>query len=118
MLHKRYKLRRSSLITSNRIVDDWHKFLGDAALTTAILDRLMHRSVLVEFSGQELSAQRSRQPPCKGESFRVTIHPFLSSPWGNLTRPQMGEFEVAIGEPYGVRTENGRRYLLFSGLGF
>lgn len=52
ILHKRYKLRRSSLITSNRIIDDWHKFLGDAALATAILDRLLHRSVLVEFRGK------------------------------------------------------------------
>ena len=52
ILHQRYKLRRSSLITSNRIMDDWHKFLGDAALTTAILDRLLHRSVLVEFRGK------------------------------------------------------------------
>jgi DNA replication protein DnaC len=33
ILHQRYKLRRSSVITSNRIMDDWHKFLGDAALT-------------------------------------------------------------------------------------
>jgi DNA replication protein DnaC len=52
ILHKRYKLRRSSLITSNRIIEDWHKFLGDAPLATAILDRLLHRSVLVEFRGK------------------------------------------------------------------
>ena len=52
ILHKRYKLRRSSLITSNRIIDDWHKFLGDAALATAILDRLLHRSLLLEFKGK------------------------------------------------------------------
>lgn len=52
ILHKRYKLRRSSLITSNRIIDDWHKYLGDAALATAILDRLLHRSVLAEFRGK------------------------------------------------------------------
>ena len=52
ILHQRYKLRRSTLITSNRIIDDWVKYLGDAAQTTAILDRLMHRSVLVEFKGK------------------------------------------------------------------
>ena len=52
ILHKRYKLRSSSLITSNRIIEDWHKYLGDAALTTAILDRLLHRSVLLEFRGK------------------------------------------------------------------
>lgn len=52
ILHKRYKLRRSSLISSNRIIEDWHTFLGDAALTTAILDRLLHRSVLLQFRGK------------------------------------------------------------------
>jgi DNA replication protein DnaC len=52
MVHKRYKLRRSSLITSHRVIGDWEKYLGDSALTTSILDRLMHRSVLVEFKGR------------------------------------------------------------------
>lgn len=52
LLHQRYKLRRSTLITSNRILDDWKGLLGDAALTTAILDRLLHRSVLVQFRGR------------------------------------------------------------------
>ncbi len=66
ILHKRYKLRRSSLITSNRIVDDWHKFLGDAALTTAILDRLMHRSVLVEFSGRSYRLKEAANRLAKG----------------------------------------------------
>ena len=33
--------------------------------------------------------------PCKGQPFRVTIRPFLSFALGNLTRPQMEEFEVA-----------------------
>ena len=52
MVHKRYKLRRSTLITSNRVIADWDKYLGDAALATTILDRLMHRSVLAEFKGR------------------------------------------------------------------
>ena len=52
IVHKRYKLRRSTLITSNRIIADWDKYLGDAALATTILDRLMHRSVLAEFKGR------------------------------------------------------------------
>ena len=52
LLHKRYKLRRSTLITSNRVIADWEKYLGDTTLTTTILDRLMHRSVLVEFEGR------------------------------------------------------------------
>ncbi|NDE35751.1 MAG: ATP-binding protein, partial [Gammaproteobacteria bacterium] len=52
LLHQRYKSRRSILITSNRILEDWKTFIGDAALTSAILDRLLHRSVMVEFRGK------------------------------------------------------------------
>lgn len=52
LVHQRYKLRRSTLITSNRIIADWDKYLGDAALAGTILDRLMHRSVLLEFKGR------------------------------------------------------------------
>jgi DNA replication protein DnaC len=52
ILHRRYSLRRSCIITTNRLIDDWSKCLGDAALTTAILDRLMHRSIPVEFRGR------------------------------------------------------------------
>lgn len=66
ILHKRYKLRRSSLITSNRIMEDWHKFLGDAALATAILDRLLHRSVLVEFRGRSYRLKEAATRLAKG----------------------------------------------------
>ncbi len=52
ILHRRYSLRRSSIITTNRVIDDWSKCLGDAALATAILDRLMHRCIPVEFRGR------------------------------------------------------------------
>jgi DNA replication protein DnaC len=38
---RRYE-RASTLITSNRRVEDWGKLLGDAAAVTALLDRLLH----------------------------------------------------------------------------
>src|SRR2546423_9706580 len=38
---RRYE-RTSTLLTSNRPVDDWGKLLGDAAAVTAMLDRLLH----------------------------------------------------------------------------
>jgi DNA replication protein DnaC len=66
IMHKRYKLRRSCLITSNRIMDDWHKFLGDTAQTTAILDRLLHRSVLVEFRGKSYRLKEAASRLAKG----------------------------------------------------
>lgn len=66
ILHRRYKLRRSNLITSNRIINDWEKYLGDAALTTAILDRLMHRSVLAEFRGKSYRLKEAARRLVKG----------------------------------------------------
>jgi DNA replication protein DnaC len=52
VVHQRYKLRRSIVVTSNRVVQDWGKYLGDNTMSTTILDRLMHRSALLEFEGK------------------------------------------------------------------
>ena len=52
VVHRRYKLRRSIVVTSNRIVEDWGKYLADATMATTILDRLMHRAVMLEFEGR------------------------------------------------------------------
>jgi len=34
--------RASTVLTSNRPVEDWGKLLGDAAAVSAMLDRLLH----------------------------------------------------------------------------
>ena len=52
IVHQRYKLRRAIVITSNRVVQDWGKYLGDATMATTILDRLMHRCAMLEFEGR------------------------------------------------------------------
>ncbi|MDO9612836.1 MAG: ATP-binding protein [Serpentinimonas sp.] len=52
IVHQRYKLRRSIVITSNRVLQDWGKYLGDATMATTILDRLMHRCTMLEFEGK------------------------------------------------------------------
>ena len=41
IIMRRYE-RASTLITSNRPVDDWGKLLGDSAAVSAMLDRLLH----------------------------------------------------------------------------
>jgi DNA replication protein DnaC len=52
IVHQRYKLRRAIVVTSNRVVQDWGKYLGDNTMSTTILDCLMHRSTLLEFEGK------------------------------------------------------------------
>jgi DNA replication protein DnaC len=52
LVHRRYKTRRSVVVTSNRVVEDWGKYLGDNTMSTTILDRLIHRSQLLAFEGK------------------------------------------------------------------
>jgi DNA replication protein DnaC len=47
LIMRRYE-RASTLITSNRPVDDWGKLLGDAAAVAAFLDRLLHHAHLLK----------------------------------------------------------------------
>jgi DNA replication protein DnaC len=42
----------STIITSNRPVDDWPKLLGDVVVVTPLLDRLMHHGHLLKFEGK------------------------------------------------------------------
>jgi DNA replication protein DnaC len=44
---RRYE-RASTLVTSNRPVEDWGKLLGDAAAVSAMLDRLLHHGHILK----------------------------------------------------------------------
>jgi len=44
---RRYE-RASTILTSNRPVEDWGKLLGDNAATSAMLDRLLHHGHVIE----------------------------------------------------------------------
>jgi DNA replication protein DnaC len=48
----RYSHRKSTLITSNRPLEDWGRLLKDNASSSAILDRLLHRGHLLKFEGK------------------------------------------------------------------
>lgn len=39
------------IITSNKGPEDWGEILGDPAITTAILDRLIHKSEVISLTG-------------------------------------------------------------------
>ena len=52
VVHHRYQQRRSLIVTSNRVAQDWGKYLGDATMAATILDHLMHRAAMLEFEGK------------------------------------------------------------------
>ena len=60
---RRYE-RASTLLTSNRPVEDWGKLLGDVAAVTAMLDRLLHH-------GQVLK--------CGPRSWRTKVNPMSAA---------------------------------------
>jgi len=47
IIMRRYE-RASTILTSNRPVDDWGKLLGDTAAVTAMLDRLLHHAHILK----------------------------------------------------------------------
>ena len=51
----------STLITSNREIEDWGKLLGDVVIVTPLLDRLMHHGNLLKFTGKSWRLKESAE---------------------------------------------------------
>jgi hypothetical protein len=48
---RRYETR-STIMTSNRPLEDWGKLLGDVPSATAILDRFLHHADIIKITGK------------------------------------------------------------------
>jgi len=48
---RRYE-NRSTIMTSNRPLEEWGKLLGDVATAGAILDRFLHRAQTIAITGR------------------------------------------------------------------
>lgn len=53
--------KHSTMITSNRIIEDWGKVLGDHTISSAILDRLLHRGHLLKFEGRSYRLKQAAE---------------------------------------------------------
>jgi DNA replication protein DnaC len=58
LIMRRYE-RASTLITSNRPVEDWGKLLGDSAAVSAMLDRLLHHAHVLKCGPRSYRTQRA-----------------------------------------------------------
>ena len=61
---RRYETR-STMMTSNRPLEDWGKLLGDVPSATAILDRFLHHAEIVQMTGR---SYRLRGQPASAEN--------------------------------------------------
>ncbi|HQI76564.1 MAG TPA: IS21-like element helper ATPase IstB [Candidatus Latescibacteria bacterium] len=77
IIHRRYELR-STVMTSNRPIEDWGKLIGDVPTATAILDRFLHHAEIVTITGrsyrlkdkasQTEASEESKSKACKTAS--------------------------------------------------
>jgi DNA replication protein DnaC len=67
IIMRRYE-NRSTLMTSNRPIEDWGKLIGDVPAATAILDRFLHHAELIAMQGR---SYRLKDSACKAEKETV-----------------------------------------------
>ncbi len=60
LINSQYE-QKSILITSNKPVSDWASVIGDATLTTALLDQLLHHSEIVLIRGDSYRLLEKRK---------------------------------------------------------
>jgi DNA replication protein DnaC len=51
VIMRRHELR-STVMTSNRLIEDWGKLLGDVPSATAVLDRFLQHSEIITITGK------------------------------------------------------------------
>jgi DNA replication protein DnaC len=63
---RRYETR-STVMTSNRPLEDWGKLLGDVPSATAILDRFLHHAEVVQITGKSYRLRQKGSSDAKAE---------------------------------------------------
>jgi DNA replication protein DnaC len=60
IIMRRYETR-STMMTSNRPLEDWGKLIGDVPSATAILDRFLHHAEIVQITGKSYRLRNQAQ---------------------------------------------------------
>ena len=67
IIMRRYE-NRSTIMTSNRPIEEWGKLVGDVPAATAILDRFLHHAQVIAITGK---SYRLKDHPCKQAKGKV-----------------------------------------------
>jgi DNA replication protein DnaC len=67
IIMRRYETR-STIMTSNRPLEDWGKLIGDVPSATAILDRFLHHAEVVTITGKSYRLRNRQSLPEGGEN--------------------------------------------------
>src|SRR5690349_16273665 len=74
VVNQRY-LKSSIIMTTNRSITEWGQILGDTTVAAALLDRLLHRSVVIDISGD---SYRLRDHQARTSNIRRALRPTTS----------------------------------------
>jgi len=66
IIMRRYETR-STMMTSNRPLEDWGKLIGDVPSATAILDRFLHHAEIVTITGKSYRLREQADPKRRGK---------------------------------------------------
>ena len=69
IIMRRYELR-STIMTSNRPLEEWGKLIGDVPTATAILDRFLDRAEVIQITGR---SYRLKDRACSKKSERDKV---------------------------------------------
>jgi DNA replication protein DnaC len=71
IIMRRYETR-STVMTSNRPLEDWGKLLGDVPSATAILDRFLHHAEIVQINGKSYRLRQAGREAREARDVRET----------------------------------------------
>jgi DNA replication protein DnaC len=94
IIMRRYE-KRSTVMTSNRPIEEWGKLIGDVPSATAILDRFLHHAEIVQITGKSYrmaSRQKERTAPAAPETKKPATcpKPAIPTPGASATARSSG----------------------------
>jgi len=98
---RRYE-KRSTMMTSNRPLEDWGKLLGDVPAATAILDRFLHHADIIQMTGK---SYRLRHQARQGPEAEEDLKPARGTPAQEKPKPASAEGGAQDAKP--ASTEGG-----------
>jgi DNA replication protein DnaC len=94
LVSARYE-RGSIILTSNKGFGEWGEVLGDAVIATAILDRLLHHSHVLNIRGESYRLREKKQAGLIGVGSAALTGPRDDA--ANDNPPGMGQFQTGEG---------------------
>jgi DNA replication protein DnaC len=112
IIMRRYETR-STIMTSNRPLEDWGKLIGDVPSATAILDRFLHHAEVIQITGKSYRLRQQASPGRAGTDSEGEANP-ASAEEGMVPSKQAraptgsGEGKVAKTAPGGADAKQAR----------